>query len=757
MKKDSLVIVESPAKANTIKKYLGGSFQVKASVGHIKDLPTSSIGVDIEDGFKPHYQIIKGKKKVVSEIVKAATGSKEVFLATDPDREGEAIAWHIKEEIEKGAKKKKGEPPAIYRAMFHEVTPRAVKLAIQNPVSLSQNLFEAQQARRILDRLVGYKISPILWEKVRRGLSAGRVQSVALRLICEREAEISRFVPEEYWSITARLEGSNPPPFEAKLIEVNGKKVKISNEEEAKKILAAISNKEFVLSKVERSEKKRYAAPPFITSTLQQEAARRFRFSAANTMRIAQRLYEGVDMGEYGTVGLITYMRTDSVRVSDEAISNAREFIKTSFGPEFLPDKPNIYRSKKSAQEAHEAIRPTSIEITPALASRYLSKDEAALYELIWKRFVASQMVPAIFDQTLFRISAGEFIFRAVGSIMKFPGFTAVYIEDRGEKDEKDETEEEGTSKLPDLLEGESLRLDSLTPSRHFTEPPPRYTEASLIKTLEEKGIGRPSTYATILSNILGKEYVKKEKGRLVPTRLGEITTELLVMHFPEIMDVGFTASMEEELDEIEEGKRRWQDVLNDFYRPFSAALERAKREMENIKRKEIETGFKCELCGATMVIKWGKRGEFLACSNYPRCKNTKEFKTDEDGNINIIQRKETSETCPKCGGRLVLRHGRFGEFWACSNFPDCKFTKPVSLGVKCPKCGGEIVKRRTKGGRYFYGCSNYPSCDFAVWERPHEGPCPECGSPYLVERRGEEGIDIICPNKGCGFKKGGS
>lgn len=763
----SLVVVESPAKAKTIKKYLGSGFEVKASIGHIKDLPRSNLGVDVDHEFKPTYEIIRGKKKVISDLVKSASSSANIYLATDPDREGEAIAWHIAEEIraavvpkkvqkkapKKGAKKvstSASTGPEISRILFHEITPSAIKAAIASPKELDQKLYEAQQARRVLDRLVGYKVSPLLWDKVRRGLSAGRVQTVAVRMICEREAEVKAFVSEEYWSIIANLLGSVPPEFEAKLIKIDGKDFKIGTDADAKSTVKDIKDKEFYLKTITRKERRRHPTPPFITSTLQQEAARKLGFTAARTMQNAQRLYEGIDLGELGTVGLITYMRTDSTRVSNEAIAAVRGHIVQQYGRDHLPEAPNYYKVRKQAQEAHEAIRPTTMDLSPEKVKEYLNKDQLRLYDLIWKRFVASQMMPAVFDQTTFDIEAGPYWFRATGQIMKFPGFISVYIEDVDDVAEKDEEE---NPRLPELKEGEKLNLKSVDPHQHFTQPPPRYTEASLVKALEEKGVGRPSTYAAILSTILEKEYVQKDKGRFTPTRLGDIVNELLVASFPEIFDVTFTAQMEEELDEVEEGKRSWVEVLSGFYKSFSKTLDRAKEKMKDIKRQEIETAFKCTECGSMMVIKWGKRGEFLACSNYPKCKNTKEFRMDENGGIQVVENKVSSEKCGKCGSDLIIKHGRFGEFLACSAYPNCKFTKSISTGVKCPDCGSDIVQKRTRRGKYFYGCGNYPKCTFALWNKPISEACPKCKNPYLVEKFSKtEGDSLACPK--CKFKK---
>lgn len=752
--KRSLVVVESPAKAKSIKKYLGKGYTVEASVGHVKDLPKSTLGVDLENDFEPTYEVIRGKKKVIADLVKAAKGAGKIFLATDPDREGEAIAWHVAEEIKSGLKEKgkRSTVAPIYRVLFHEITPKAVKAAIAKPGELDVRLYEAQQARRILDRLVGYKISPVLWEKVRRGLSAGRVQSVAVRIVCEREAEIKAFKQEEYWSIVAKLRGSNEPEFEAKLAKINDAKFDIKNEQNASSIVSDLKNKKFILTKITRQERRRFPTPPFITSTLQQEAARKLGFSVDRTMSAAQRLYEGVDLGEKGTVGLITYMRTDSPRVSNEALAAVREYIVAQFGAEHLPQEPNQYKVKRSAQEAHEAIRPTSMELLPDEVAEFLTKDQQRLYDLIWKRFVASQMKPALFDQTTFDISADGCLFRAVGNILTFMGFMAVYFESEDDVMEKDEEE---NPRLPELVEGEELKLKKLEPHQHFTKPPPRYTEASLVKALEEKGIGRPSTYASIMTTIQAKEYVSKTEGRFASTRLGEVVNELLVDNFPEVLDVTFTAQMEDELDDIEEGKRGWVAVLKDFYGPFSKTLLRAKEKMKDIKRQEIETAFKCSECGSLMVIKWGRRGEFLACSAYPKCKNTKEFRMDESGNIAVVEQKVSEEKCPKCGSQMVVKSGRFGEFLACSAYPSCKSTKPISIGVKCPKCGGDIVQRRTRRGKYFYGCGTYPKCEFALWNKPVAEKCPKCGNPYLVEKLSKKTGDYIaCPQEGCGYKR---
>ncbi len=741
----SLVIVESPAKARTIKKYLGKGFEVLASVGHIKDLPKSELGVDVEHDFAPKYVAIRGKGKILSGIKKAAKSADQIYLAPDPDREGEAIAWHIAEEIRQEDK--------VFRILFNEITKRGVSEAIAHPQKLNKDKFEAQQARRILDRLVGYQISPILWDKVRRGLSAGRVQSVALRLICEREKEILAFKPQEYWSVTVELEGNTPPPFEAKLVRIDGEKANLTSESETKKLTGSIDGADYLVEAVTKKSRKKNPPPPFITSTLQQEAARKLGFSAKKTMMLAQRLYEGVDFGTEGPVGLITYMRTDSTRVANEAMTEVRDHISSKYGKEYLPPSPRTFKSAKSAQEAHEAIRPTSMEYHPGKAAAYLEKDQIRLYELIWNRFVASQMNPAIMDQTSIDIRAGSATFRATGSIIRFDGYMSLYTEGKD-----DETEEEKEGRLPDLNKGEKLTLLKLLPRQHFTEPPPRFREASLVRELEEKGIGRPSTYAAIISNLQDREYVRLDKRVFFPTELGMLISDLLISNFPDIMNVEFTARMEQKLDEIEEGKEEWVQAMKQFYSHFSTALEFAREKMRDIKREEIPTEIRCDKCGSNMVIKWGRMGEFLACPNYPDCKNTTNFKRDEGGKILVVEEELelTEENCEKCGKPMALRTGKFGRFLACSDYPDCKTTKPFSTGVKCNACGkGDLVERRSKKGKVFYSCSEYPRCTFATWDRPIPEPCPLCEAPFLVEgHTKKEGTVIKCIAEGCSYKK---
>jgi DNA topoisomerase I len=740
----SLIIVESPAKARTIAKFLGKDFVVKASVGHIKDLPKTKLGVDIEHGFEPHYIMIRGKKKIIAELKKAGKAATEIYLAPDPDREGEAIAWHIAEVL---ADKKKN----IYRVLIHEITPRAVADALKNHRELQESLYRAQQARRILDRLVGYKISPLLWQKVKRGLSAGRVQSVALRLICDREREIKAFIPQEYWSITAQLQHpQKPPPFEAKLTQIKEQKIQINKEEEAKKITDSLRAKTFVVADIAKKEKKRHPSPPFITSTLQQEASRKLRFSAKKTMFIAQQLYEGIDLGEWGQVGLITYMRTDSVRLSQDAVKEVRELIQKQFGEEYLPDKPHLYKSRSSAQEAHEAIRPTSLDMPPEKVKGFLTPDQRSLYKLIWDRFLACQMRSAIFDQTTIKIKANDHLFIATGSVMKFAGFTAVYVEG---KDTQEGGEEEGV--LPSLNPGDIVELLDIIPKQHFTQPPARFTESTLVRELEEKGIGRPSTYASILSNIQDKRYVVLIERKFHPTDLGVLVADLLVENFPTIMDVGFTAHMEENLDKIEDEKVPWRQVLEEFYHPFEENLKRAEANMRDVKAERMPTDIRCDQCGSIMEIKWGKYGKFLSCTAYPECKNAKMFSRDEEGKIMVQEPPSVDEKCPQCESPMVVKEGRYGKFLACSRYPDCKGTKSMSIGVKCPQegCEGSLVQRRTKKGRIFYGCDKYPNCRFALWEKPIPQPCPQCGATFLAEKRRKDGVKLVCKKEGCGYE----
>ena len=761
----NLVIVESPAKARTLERYLGRDFQVRASVGHIVDLPKSKLGVDIKKDFAPDFHIIQGKKKVVEELRKAAKGKENIYLASDPDREGEAIAWHIADQLGTNHQR-------VHRVLINEITRKAVQEAIANPQDLDRDKFDAQVARRILDRLVGYQISPLLWNKVRRGLSAGRVQSVAVRLVCEREKEIRAFDSEEYWSLTALLEGRLPPSFKARLVQWQGRKIdknfRLGDEGAVQAVLKSLEGASWVIDEVEKKERRRYPTPPFVTSKLQQEAARKLGFQPKRTMQLAQQLYEGIELGDEGSVGLITYMRTDSTRVSADALNGAREFIQGQYGKNYLPHKPNTYRSKKGAQDAHEAIRPTSMDYTPQRVRRFLRRDAFQLYSLIWDRFVASQMVPAVFDQTAFEIPVRNAVFRATGQQIKFDGFMKVYIEGRderapqanGEDDQGDEEESrENEGMLPDLGKGEALKLLSMDPKQHFTQPPPRYTQASLIKELDEKGIGRPSTYATIISNILDREYVVQDERRsLAPTELGFLVTDLLVESFPDILNVEFTAGMENELDKIEDGKENWTKAMKRFYKSFARDLKKAESDMRDVKRQEVPTDIACDKCGAMMVVKWGRNGEFLACPRYPECKNTKNFTRNEKGHIEVAAEVEINETCEACSRPMQLRWGKYGKFLGCSGYPECTnirpLEKPVDLGLKCPECHeGNLKERKSRRGKIFYGCDRYPDCKFASWNRPVAGPCPKCGDPILVEKVTKRaGRTRHCRKEECGY-----
>jgi DNA topoisomerase-1 len=927
----ALVIVESPAKAKTINKYLGKQYIVKASLGHIKDLPKRDLAVDIEKGFEPHYEVIEGKKKLIAELKQTAKKVDDIYLAADPDREGEAICYHLQEELGNG---KNG--PRIFRVMFNEITQRAIQKAFEKPGQVDVNLVDAQQARRVLDRLVGYKISPLLWDKVRRGLSAGRVQTVALRLIVEREREIRAFVAREYWTLDADLSAKKPPLLTARLARINDAAAEVPNQQASDEIVAALDGVDYVVKSVTRREKRRNPVAPFITSTLQQEASRKLRFSVKRTMMLAQRLYEGVEIGKEGAVGLITYMRTDSTRISDDAIRDVRDYIGERYGKEFLPETANFYKSKKDAQDAHEAIRPTSMAFTPEVVEKYLAEDEMKLYRLVWNRFVACQMMPAVFDQTSIDVAAAgkngqDYLFRATGSVLKFEGFLKIYQEG---KDQADEEDEEMKHKLPQVAEGEILRLKALRPEQHFTEPPPRYNEATLVKRLEADGVGRPSTYASILSTIQEREYVKKDGGRFVPTERGLVVTDLLLESFDNIFEVKYTARMEEELDEIGEGKIDWRAAMSEFYDRLERDLKHAEEHMTDIKRMEKPTDLTCEKCGKPLVIKWGQHGSFLACTGYPDfspraaegdleslqrdiarrdevarkeldencakiqawydreadrvhtrvlegklsdrqsktrksklldrfeerlnatkakdaerrekdreaiqarldkivarypnmlevyelnlqssptlqfswrrkdnlCTYTRELTVDlpdvdkvdlsEQGDeeycencgrpmvlkkgrfgtfyactgypdckttkpIGGQQKKmdvPLDEQCPQCGSNLVLKSGRFGEFTACSNYPTCKFVKQKTIGVKCPECSeGEIVERRSRKGKTFYGCNRWPECNFVAWGKPIPEKCPECGSPYLIEKWLKAGPVWQCPNQECKHKQ---
>jgi DNA topoisomerase-1 len=800
-----LVIVESPTKAKTIQKYLGAGYEVEASLGHIKDLPKKSLGVDLDNDFSTEYEVIPGKEKVIARLKKLAKGAETIYLAPDPDREGEAIAAHLAEELggeRVDGKKSRKSSTSIRRVTFNEITKKAVQDAFRQPRDIDRNLVDAQQTRRVLDRLVGYQVSPLLWDKVRRGLSAGRVQTVALRLIVDREREIKAFIKEEYWTIAAHLVGAKPPQFIANFIGIGEEKTPIPNGEEADKLRAALEKADWSVRSVDKRERRRNAAAPFTTSKLQQDASRKLRFSVKRAMMIAQRLYEGVDLGDEGTVGLITYMRTDSTRVSNDAIAEVRELIAKEYGPEFRPETPNFFKSKKDTQDAHEAIRPTSAARHPEAIKKYLQEDEYKVYKLIWQRFVASQMNPAVFDQTTVDIDAINsgvtYRFRVTGSVLKFEGFLKVYEESKDAKDEEDEALKH---KLPVLTEGQKLTLKSLDTEQHFTEPPPRYNEASLVKELEERGIGRPSTYAAIISTIQERQYVQKVGGKFIPTEIGLVVTDLLVENFKDIFDFQYTARLEEELDEIEDGKEIWTDALAEFYKKFEKDLHYAEKHMENVKRMEKPTDEKCERCGSPLVIKWGKHGSFYACSAYDKndpnsCTFTKENPIDlpdldsadlqettqeeyceNCGRPMVLKRgrfgqfmactgypdcKTTrrldqakkvpdiplDEKCPQCGRNLLIRHGRFGEFISCSGYPDCKYVKQNLIGVKCPECkDGDIAEKKARRGNYFYGCTNYPKCEFTSAFKPVAEECPECKSPYLLEKTLKDGVYLICPN----------
>ncbi|OGW66765.1 MAG: DNA topoisomerase I [Nitrospirae bacterium RIFCSPLOWO2_02_FULL_62_14] len=779
----SLIIVESPAKARTITKYLGRGYTVMASVGHVKDLPTSKLGVDLDNDFKPHYVTIKGKSKVLADIKKKAGEVDKVFLAPDPDREGEAIAWHIAEELvdkSKGKSKGKGKAPEqkVFRVLFNEITETAIKRALQSPGQIDMKLVQAQQARRILDRIVGYQGSQLLWKKVRRGLSMGRVQSVAVKLICDREKEREAFRAEEYWSITATLAGKNPPAFEAKLQSMNGKEAVVPSQQVAEGIVADVRGKNFVVQSVERKEKRRNPVAPFITSRLQQDASRKLRFSAKKTMTLAQQLYEGMEIGKEGPTGLITYMRTDSTRISNEAADEARQLIRDRFGAEYLPATPNVYKTQKAAQEAHEAIRPTSVGRDPESVKQYMERDHYQLYKLIWNRFVASQMAPAVLEVT--RVDSAPqgtrqaYIFRANGTVVKFQGHLAVYMEGKDTEGEEparkteQESEDDSARQLPVLEEGESLRLvgqegqveAGLSPKQHFTQPPPRYNEALLIKELEEKGIGRPSTYAAIISTIQDRKYAEKIEGRFIPTETGRTVNDFLVKGFPDILNTDFTSLMEKELDEVEEGGKAWVTAVRDFYDPFLKDLEKAKDIAGPKDIVEPPTNIPCEKCGRMLEIKWGRNGKFLACPGYkedPPCKNTQNFERLPDGTIKIVAKQDmtTDEKCEKCGSPMVIKVGRFGKFIACSAYPECKTTKAIPLGVKCPQDGGNLVQKRSKKGRTFYACANYPKCEFALWDRPVNKACPNCHAPFLIEKISKQaGNSVQCRNQDCGYKE---
>ncbi|MCZ6765777.1 MAG: type I DNA topoisomerase, partial [bacterium] len=711
MAKTSLVIVESPAKASTIKKFLGRNYKVVASIGHVMDLPKSELGVDIENGFSPKYVVSRGKQKVLTQIKKDAKAADDVYLALDMDREGEAIAWHISNAL---AKTK----TPIHRIIFNEITKSAIKSAIDSPGEVDQHKVDAQQARRILDRLVGYQISPILWQIFYYGLSAGRVQTVGLRIVCERESEIDAFTSEEYWSVEAVLLTEKGEEVPAKLTHIDGKKIDLTRQKQVDPVVDALRKSDFTVADVVKKERRRHPQPPYITSTLQRDAARRLRFSPKKIMLLAQQLYEGIDIEGEDRVGLISYMRTDSVRVSDQATKAAREYIENEFGKEYRPEKPRVYKQKKGAQDAHEAIRPTDVLRHPASLKKYLSKDQFALYQLVWQRFMGSQMESARYDTTEVVIDAGKYRLKSNGRVMTFKGFLGVYEEDSSDN----ETE------LPPISKGDALKGQSIDGKQHFTEPPPRYTEASLIKELEDKGVGRPSTFASIVSIIQDRDYVTKDEGRLKPTTLGKQVWITLEGFFPDLFDTSFTALMEEELDKVESGDDTWQKVVQDFYKPFKKDLEQIDDKKDRIKSElQEETDVECEKCGRKLIKKWGRNGQFLACPAYPECK----FSRPLEGEDAVKLEGE----CPKCGGELVAKVGRYGRFAACKNYPECKHTQSFPIGIDCPKCGGQVVEKVTRRGKRFYGCGNYPDCDFAAWDKPVDTACPICKNPYVLEK----------------------
>ena len=747
-----LVVVESPTKVKSLKKYLGPDYEVLASKGHVKDLPGRSLGVDVDHQFEPQYVTIPGKEKILKEIIAAAKVAEHVYLAPDPDREGEAIAWHIASEIGK-------RPDQIQRVLIQEITKKGVLDAIGAPGALDLLKYEAQQARRILDRLVGYQISPLLWKKVKRGLSAGRVQSVAVRLICEREAEVRKFVPDEYWTVDAQLKASVLPLITARLTAVDGlkigKELRVDHAALAQSIKDRIEARPVTVKAVQERERKKNPVPPFTTSKLQQEAYRKLGFNVKRTMSVAQSLYEGVDLEGEGPLGLITYMRTDSTRLSEDSLVAVRSFIEAKYGGSSLPDKPNQYRTKKSAQDAHEAIRPTTLEMPPERLAAVLSKEQLSLYRLIWNRFVACQMKPAIYEQMAVDVAAddGKISLRASGSRLLFKGFLEVYEEGRDEVQKRaddDDSEVDAEGILPPLKEGEVLALESTDMQQHFTQPPGRFNESSLVKELDEKGIGRPSTYATILSTIVDRGYIAKNENRYEPSVLGQKVNELLVEAFPEILSVTFTAGMEEKLDKVEEGAANWREILGEFYKPFSAQVTEAETTMRNVKASSEPTTIGCELCGSMYHIKWSARGEFLGCSGYPKCRSTREFVRANDGAIVVTEPKYSGDKCPRCSKNMLIRSGRFGDYIACVDYPSCPTVRSPQSDVKCPDvdCSGNLVPRRTRTSKDFWGCTNYPGCQYAVWDKPINQTCPACNFALMTERvTKRDGVRHICPS----------
>jgi len=749
-----LIIVESPTKIKTLKKYVGKQFNIGASAGHIRDLPIKTLGIDIEKNFKAKYVNIKDKAKVIATLKRQAKDSNEIYLAPDPDREGEAIAFHIMDILKKKDR-------VFHRVLIHELTQKGIQEALQQPLKPDGDKYDAQQARRKLDRLVGYQISPLLWQKVQRGLSAGRVQSVAVKIICNREREIRKFVSQEFWTISADLLDQNPPEFNAALIKINDKKVKIDNEKQAFSILNDLEKAAFIVQQIKTKTIKRNPQPPYITSKLQQDAINRLRFSAKKTMMVAQRLYEGIEIDTGGPEGLITYMRTDSTRIAQDAALEAQTYISQNIGTEYALKAPRFFANKKKVQDAHEAIRPTSVFHTPEKIKRFLSPDQFKLYDLIWKRFVASQMAQAIIDQKTILIEATKkYLFSVSGSTVKFAGYMILYPqhEDLNKKDAQD---------LPDVDKGSILKTLKIIPKQHFTKPPPRFSEASLVKELEKNGIGRPSTYATILTVIQDKGYVDLIKRYFVPSELGFIVNDLLASNFPNILNISFTAQMENNLDDVERGRLKETQLLTEFYASFKKSLDAAAENMISVKGVGVKTDLVCPTCGKQLNIKIGRNGHFLACTGYPECSFTSNYLRDEKGIISIVEKQVDNtkvKDCIKCGKPMVQKEGRFGLFLACTGYPECKHTESVNgehnhkdIGVKCPQvnCTGTIVEKKSRRGKIFFGCSNYPDCTFASWDKPVDKPCPDCGSPYLVEKETKrDGKFLKCPNKKCSFKE---
>ena len=742
----NLVILESPAKANTVKGYLGSNYKVIASKGHIKDLPKSSLGIDVDNGFAPHYINIRGKGDVIKELKKEAKSANKIFIATDPDREGEAIAWHIANEL--------GIPSTkACRVTFNEITKSVVKEAIKSPRCIDMDLVNSQQARRILDRLVGFNLSEVLWKNVGSGLSGGRVQSVAARIIAERENEIKAFVPKEYWTVDLDLTLSSGEKIKSHFYGNRSGKVRLESEADAEKIENAVKVGKFSVISVKHAEKTRLPAPPFTTSTMQQEASKKLGFQSHKTMKVAQELYDGLNLGhEFGGIqGLITYMRTDSIRISESALYSARDYIKTAIGNEYLPSSPRVYKSKNNAQDAHEAIRPSNVSLTPKDIKKVLTSDQFKLYKLIWERFIASQMQSAVMDTVTIDIENSGYIFKTGGQVIKSPGYMAIY----DYHDDFGDDEHENMSKIPEISEGDSFAESSVEKKQHFTEPPARYTEASLIKFLEENGIGRPSTYAPIISIIISRDYVRREGKLLVGTNLGDITTSFMKENFPEIVDYEFTAGMESQLDAIANSESTIEGVIGEFYKNFESELKNSKNSRkEQVKAPVVESEYDCPKCGKKMIYKTGRFGKFLACPDYPKCKST--IATDKEGNP-VKPKTDTVEIadfkCELCGGDMVVRHGRYGTFYACKNYPKCKFTKQkyTDIGVKCPKCGEHIIAKHAKEKVLFYSCISYPKCDFSTWDRPLDEKCPDCGEMLYYKKTRKS---VICKSRGCGYSR---